>query len=49
MTSAGKGSHAALLCKMEENKIQWQDTQNIDRLRRVDAPRVVPALHSKRG
>ena len=27
---AAKGSHAVLLCK-----IQWQDTQKIDRLRRV--------------
>ena len=45
---AAKGSHA-VLCKMEENKIQWQDTQKIDRLRRVHAQRVAPVLHSKRS
>ena len=36
---ATKASHAVLLCKMEENKIDWQETNKIDRVRRVHAQR----------
>ena len=39
---AAKVSHAVLLCKMEENKIDWQKTNKIDRVRRVHAQRAVP-------
>ena len=42
MKILAKGSHAVVLCKMEENKIQWQDTNKIDRLHRVHAQRVAP-------
>ena len=36
---AAKASHAALLCKMEENKIDWHETNKIDRVCRVHAQR----------
>ena len=36
---AAKASHAALLCKMEENKTDWHETNKIDRIRRVHAQR----------
>ena len=45
---SAKGSHAVLLCRMEDNKIQWQDTQKIDRLRRVHAQRMAPTPQTKR-
>ena len=34
-----KASHAVLLCRMEEGKISWQETQKIDRIRRTHAQR----------
>ena len=37
--SSAKGSHAVLLCKMEDNKIDWSETHKIDRVRRVHAQR----------
>ena len=36
---AAKASHAVLLCKMEDNKINWLETEKIDRIRRVHAQR----------
>ena len=45
---SAKGSHAVLLCRMEDNKIQWQDTHKIDRLRRVHAQRMAPTPQNKR-
>ena len=35
-----KGAHAVLPCKMEENKVNWDETSKIDRIRRVHAQRV---------
>ena len=37
--AAAKGSHAVLLCKMEEGRITWDETQKIDRVRRAYAHR----------
>ena len=37
--SAAKGSHAVLLCKMEEGRITWDETHKIDRVRRAYAHR----------
>ena len=37
--ASAKGSHAMLLCKMEEGKLQWSDTLKIDRIRRAHAQR----------
>ena len=34
---SAKGTHAVLWCKMEENKINWNDTVKIDCVRRVHA------------
>ena len=34
-----KGSHAVLLCKMEEGRITWDETNKIDRVRRAYAHR----------
>ena len=45
---SAKGSHAVLLCRMEDNKIQWQDTHKIDRLCRVHAQRMAPTPQNKR-
>ena len=37
--SSAKGSHAVLLCRMEEGCVTWKDTQKIDRVRRAYAHR----------
>ena len=37
--NAAKGCHAVLLVKMEEGKIDWSDTEKIDRVRRIHAQR----------
>ena len=34
-----KAAHAVLLCRMEEGKVEWTDTSNIDRIRRAHAQR----------
>ena len=44
--SSAKGSHAVLLCKME-NKINWSETQKIDRVRQVHAQRSSHNYHAK--
>ena len=36
---SAKGTHAVVLCHMEENKVNWDDTNKLDRLRRVHAQR----------
>ena len=38
--SAAKGSHAVLLFCMEENKVNWQQTEKIDRIRRAHAQKI---------
>ena len=38
--AAAKGAHAVLLCKMEEGRLNWSDTQKIDRIRRAYAHKV---------
>ena len=35
-----KGAHAVLLCRMEEGRVTWQDTDKIDRIRRAYAQKV---------
>ena len=35
-----KGAHAVLLCCMEENKVNWLQTEKIDRIRRAHAQKV---------
>ena len=37
--ASAKGSHAVLLCKMEEGRITWDETNKIDRVRRAYAHR----------
>ena len=37
--SSAKGSHAVLLCRMEEGRVTWKDTHKIDRVRRAYAHR----------
>ena len=34
---SAKASHAVLLCRMEDGKIDWSETQTIDRIRRAHA------------
>ena len=36
---SAKGAHAVVLCHMEENKVTWEETNKLDRLRRVHAQR----------
>ena len=36
---SAKGAHAVVLCHMEENKVSWEETNKLDRLRRVHAQR----------
>ena len=37
---AAKGSHAVLLCRMEDGKVAWDETSKIDRIRRAHAQRM---------
>ena len=37
---SAKASHAVLLCKMEEGKVDWSETTKIDRIRRAHAQRL---------
>ena len=39
------GAHAVLLCKMEQDKIQWHETSKIDRVRRAHAPKISQNPH----
>ena len=38
---AAKASHAVLLCRMEEGKVEWHETHKLDRIRRAHAQRGV--------
>ena len=42
---AAKGAHAILLCKMEQDKIQWNETAKIDSVRRAHAQKVTQNPH----
>ena len=42
-----KGSHAMLLCKMEEGKVQWTDTHKIDHIRRAHAQQFTQQNHAQ--
>ena len=44
---SGKGAHAVLLCKMEDNNVDWHETSKIDRIRRVHAQKI-PNLQGRR-
>ena len=39
---SAKASHAVLLCRMEEGKVDWSETTKIDRIRRAHAQRAPP-------
>ena len=39
---SAKASHAVLLCRMEEGKVEWSDTIKIDRIRHAHAQRLPP-------
>jgi len=41
--SASKGCHAALLCNMEDGKLDWEDDKEIDAIRRTYAQRNIGA------
>ena len=36
--TSAKGAHAVLLCRMELDKINWNQTKNMDRIRRAGQP-----------
>ena len=44
---SAKAAHAVLLCKMEENKVDWNETAKIDRVRRVHTQRIVNTSSKK--
>ena len=37
---SAKGTHAVLLCRMEENKVSWAQTEKIDPIKRLHPPKV---------
>ena len=37
---SAKASHAVLLCRMEEGKVEWSETSKIDRIRHAHAQRL---------
>ena len=37
-----KVAHAVLICKMERGSLQWEDTNQIDRIRRAHAQKNTP-------
>ena len=37
---SAKASHAVLLCRMEEGKVEWSETSKIDRIRHPHAQRL---------
>ena len=37
---SAKASHAVLLCRMKEGKVEWSETTKIDRIRRAHAQRL---------
>ena len=37
--TSAKASHAVLLCRMEEGRVRWDETNKIDRIRRANAQR----------
>ena len=44
---SAKAAHAVLLCKMEENTVEWSETTKIDRVHRVHAQRVVNSSNKR--
>ena len=36
---SAKASHAVLLCRMEEGKVEWHETHKLDKIRRAHAQR----------
>ena len=40
--SAAKASHAVLLCRMEDAKVTWGETNKIGHIRRAHAQRIAP-------
>ena len=46
---AAKASHSLLLCRMEEGKVKWSETEKIDRLRRAHAQKVVTRNNKNSG
>ena len=39
--AAAKGAHALILCRMEEGKVDWLNSEKLDRLRRAPAQKIV--------
>ena len=47
---SAKASHAVLLCRMEEEKVEWSETTKIDTISRAHVQRFTPqnsTTHSK--
>ena len=39
--ASAKGAHALILCRMDEGKVNWLNSDKLDRLRRAHAQKVV--------
>ena len=39
--AAAKRAHALILCRMEEGKVDWLNSEKLDRLRRANARKIV--------
>ena len=37
-----KAAHAVLLCEMERGSLQWEDTNQLDRIQRAHAQKPIP-------
>ena len=42
--ASAKGAHALILCRMEEGKVNWLNSDKLDRLRRAHAQKVVNGI-----
>ena len=47
--ASAKAAHAVALCRMEDGKLSWKDTQGLDRVRRAHAQKNIGASNSNNG
>ena len=47
--ASAKAAHAVALCRMEDGKLTWQDTQGLDRVRRAHAQKNIGSVNSNSG
>ena len=47
--ASAKAAHAVALCRMEDGKLSWKDTQGLDRVRRAHAQKNIGGSNSNNG